>query len=304
MVTAVLPRLTSSGFELDTSPDCFGELRSSADRVDDTEALVERLSEDGYLYLPGYLDRDMVLAARRSTLDKLAAADLLHPDYPVIDGVLRPGARMASSHDLSLDNPLLMRLLYTGRMMDLYARLLGGEVRHFDFTWMRAIPPGKGTKPHEDIVFMGRGTQNVYTAWTPLGDISLELGGLIVLEGSHSVERIKQTYGQKDVDSYCINHPDATERATGTKWWNGVLSNNPVLLRKRLGLRWLTAEFRAGDLLTFGMFTAHASLDNHADRLRLSADSRYQLAADPIDERWFGERPVAHGPGGKRARIC
>ena len=189
-------------------------------------------------------------------------------------------------------------------MMELYTRLLGGAVRHYDFTWLRTIPPGKGTKPHEDIVFMGRGTQQVYTAWTPLGDISYELGGLLVLENSHRVERIIQTYGQKDVDSYCRNHPDATDRSTGTKWWNGVLSNNPALLRKRLGLRWLTTEFRAGDLLTFGMFMAHASLDNHGERLRLSSDSRYQLASEPIDERWIGDHPIAHGPGGKRGRIC
>jgi hypothetical protein len=304
MATAVLPRLTSSGFQLETTPDCFGMLRASADCLDDTALLVQRLDDDGYLFLPGYLDRDQVLAARQSTLAKLAAAGVLHPDYPVLDGVLQPGARLPSSHNLALDNPPLMTLLYTGRMMELFTRLLGGQARHFDFTWMRAIPPGKGTRPHEDIVFMGRGTKNVYTAWTPLGDISLELGGLIVLENSHRVDRIIQTYGQKDVDSYCSNHPDAADRASGTKWWNGVLSNNPVLLRRRLGLRWLTSEFRAGDLLIFGMFMAHASLDNHADRLRLSSDSRYQLASEPIDERWFGERPVAHGPGGKRARIC
>jgi hypothetical protein len=286
------------------SPDCFGELRSSADCLDDTATLVERMREDGYLYLPGYLDRDQVMAARRSTLEKLAAAGLLHPDYPVMDGIPRPGTRTGFSPDAAIDNPPLHTLLYTGRMMDLYSRLLGGEVRHFDFTWLRTIPPGNGTKPHEDIVFMGRGTRNLYTAWTPLGDISYELGGLLVLENSHRVERIIQTYGQKDVDSYCSNHRDAADRATGAKWWNGVLSNNPVLLRKRLGLRWLTTEFRAGDLLTFGMFTAHASLDNHGDRIRLSSDSRYQLAADPVDERWVGEHPVAHGPRGKRARIC
>lgn len=304
MTTTVLPRLTSAGYQLDTSPDCFGELRSSADVSDDTAVLVERLREDGYLYLPGYLDRAQVLTARRSTLGKLAAAGLLHPEHPLMDGVLRPETRSGFRADLALDNPPLHTLLYTGRMMDLYARLLGGNVRHFDFTWMRAISPGPGTKPHEDIVFMGRGTQNLYTAWTPLGDISFDLGGLLVLENSHRVERLINTYGQKDVDSYCSNHPDADDHATGAKWWNGTLSNNPVLLRKRLGLRWLTTEFRAGDLLTFGMFMAHASLDNQSDRVRLSADSRYQLAADPVDERWVGARPIAHGPAGKRGRIC
>ena len=33
-------------------------------------------------------------------------------------------------------------------------------------------------------------------------------------------------------------------------------------------------------------------------------DSRYQLSSEPIDERWVGERPDGHGPGGKKAMIC
>ena len=62
--------------------------------------------------------------------------------------------------------------------------------------------------------------------------------------------------------------------------------------------------FRMGDLLVFSMFTVHASLDNQTNRIRLSSDTRYQRAADPVDERWIGENPVGHGPGGKRAMIC
>jgi hypothetical protein len=77
-----------------------------------------------------------------------------------------------------------------------------------------------------------------------------------------------------------------------------------VTLREKLGGRWLTTEFRMGDVLTFTMGTVHASLDNHTNRFRLSSDSRYQLASEPIDDRWIGEKPPAHGPQGKRTRIC
>ena len=47
------------------------------------------------------------------------------------------------------------------------------------------------------------------------------------------------------------------------------------------------------------MFMLHGSLDNRSKlgRVRLSSDARYQLASDPIDERWVGENPVAHGEG-------
>jgi ectoine hydroxylase-related dioxygenase (phytanoyl-CoA dioxygenase family) len=84
----------------------------------------------------------------------------------------------------------------------------------------------------------------------------------------------------------------------------GWLSNNPAKLRNALGGRWLTAEFRAGDVLIFSIYTVHASIDNKSDRVRLSSDSRYQLATEAVDERWIGENPVGHGPNAKRGMIC
>ena len=306
--TAVSPtpllKLTSSGYELDTSPECFGALRSSGELIGDVEALRERMRGDGYLYLPGYLSRELVLEARRVITNRLAEQGHLDPNFPPMEAVAHPDSRIKFKPDLAIGNEPLREVLYARRMMEFYTRFLGGEVRHFDYTWMRAVAPGTGTAPHLDIVFMGRGTHNLYTAWTPLGDISFQLGGLMILEGSHHIERIKNSYGRKDVDTYCVNHSDAEKRASGEKWWNGSLARNPVALRARLGGRWLTGEFRAGDLLTFSMFTVHASLDNHSDRIRLSSDSRYQLASEPVDERWVGEHPVAHGRAGKRGRIC
>ena len=59
-----------------------------------------------------------------------------------------------------------------------------------------------------------------------------------------------------------------------------------------------------GDLLVFSMFTMHASTDNHTRRIRLSSDTRYQLAGEPVDERWIGEDPPAHGIHSKRGLIC
>ena len=65
------------------------------------------------------------------------------------------------------------------------------------------------------------------------------------------------------------------------------------------------ADYKAGDLLTFNMLTVHAALDNRVpDSLRLSSDSRYQKASEPIDERWVGENPPGHGPDGKVGLVC
>lgn len=287
--------LTACGVALDPAPEAFGTITASTDLLDDTVALRQRLADDGYLYLPGYLDRGDVLDARADLLDHLSARGI---------GSTRranPGELAA----IARDSTPLMRVLYGERMIGWYERLFGEPVRHFDYTWLRAIPPGPATRPHMDSVFMNRGSQRLLTSWTPLGDIDLELGGLAILEGSHHRRDVVDDYGQRDVDTYCSNEDHAEANATKEiPVWNGALSEDPAKLRAELGLRWLTREFRAGDVLTFTIFTAHMGMDNNSDQLRLSADSRYQPASEPADSRWIGANPSAHGARSKQGIIC
>ncbi len=299
-------RLSSAGIELDTSPEKFGELRRSDDVANDFEQLRARMKRDGYLFLPGYLQRDEVMAARRAITDELRAQHCLDENFPADDAIPRAAAPLVIRADLT-SAPALQKLLYDGAMMRFYESFLGGAVRHFDYTWLRVIPPGAGTPPHMDIVYMGRGTTNLFTSWTPLGDVPLSMGGLMVLENSHLHEKLNRNYGSKDVDKFCKNRraEDWSEMGGGGNIRSsGALSPNPARLRERLGGRWLTADFAMGDLLIFSMFTVHASLDNQSDGLRFSSDSRYQLASEPADERWIGDNPIAHGPAAKRGMIC
>ena len=208
---------------------------------------------------------------------------------------------------LAVDNPPLMRLLYADRMTAFYETFLGASVRHFNYTWFRTIPPGRATPPHCDIVYMGRGTTRLFTSWTPIGDADLVHGSLLVMERSHRLETLKNHYGRKDVDTFCRNrvNPNGSPRKQDPNF--GRLTKNPVRLRQNLGLRWLTADYRAGDLVVFPMYTIHTSLDNRGHRIRLSTDSRYQLADEPVDNRWIsidGKPPILHGGESKREMIC
>jgi len=239
--------LTSFGHALDLSPQSFGELRRSNDIAHDASQVRARMAKEGYLYLPGLLDVEEVLAARREITDRLAAGGAIDPGHKPMDAIYGAGGDINVGHGPAVPGSPLFKLLYEGRMMAFYERLFGGPVRHHDFTWLR------------------------------------------------------------DVDAFCTNHPDAGLIESGQKqWqdWDGRLSSNPVTLREKLGGRWLTADFKAGDFLTFGMATVHASLDNQSTRLRLSSDSRYQLASEPADERWIGPNPIAHGPAGKKGKVC
>jgi hypothetical protein len=297
-----IPCLGSCGHELDLSPDCFALMRESTDLVDDPAALRSRLADDGYVLLRDHLIRDEVVAARRFILERLSEEGHLDASFPVMEGVTKPGADLWFEPRLAqLNNAALQRLLYRddGPMIRLFERILGGPVVHFDYTWLRVLSKGHGTRPHCDIVYMGRGTKELYTAWTPLGDAPLELGGLMVLESSHKIDRLRATYGRSDVDSYCANRPERPKRG-----FTGPLGADPNQVRKSLGGRWLTHSYGAGDIVIFSTFLVHGGLDNQTDRLRISSDSRYQRHGESQDERWMGHDPAAHGPRARRGRIC
>ena len=315
---ATLPRLemvdtvalTYQGVPVDVAASAFGQLQATDAGTGDFAGWRRQLGDQGYLYVPQLLDRDDVLAARRELLRRLAELDQLSEAMPVHLGIARRGVSSSSAHQLAEDNPDLDRVIYGERMMGFFGGLLGGAVRHFDFTWLRAKTPGHdtATHPHCDKVFMGRGSANLLTGWTPIGDCAIEMGGLMILEGSHQHPRVLE-YVTLDVDEYCSNGPDAAAIQRGEQRWDrrakdGAFGVDAIAVREELGGRWLTADFVAGDLLVFTINTIHASLDNQTDRFRLSSDSRYQLSSEPIDERWVGERPDGHGPGGKKAMIC
>jgi hypothetical protein len=311
MRTALEARLTYRGRTLDTSPTRLGALRDSRDILDDPAALRRRAEEDGYLFLPKLLDRGEVLAAGEEIMRRLGAGGWLDPAFPVQDGIPGPDVKSGFVPGLARDNEALEKVIFHGPMMRFYERFLGGPVLHFDYVWLRAKRPGMTdpTPPHYDVVYMGRGTKRLFTSWTVLQDVPMEKGGLMILEGSHRLDEVRRTYGELDVDTYCENRAEAPLVRSGQKQWesrvqNGIYDDDAVSLPSSLGGRWLTADFEAGDLLLFGMYTMHASTDNGSPGFRLSSDTRYQLASDPVDERWIGADPVAHGAAGKRGLIC
>lgn len=306
-LSSTLPRLTSLGHELDLSAGCFGWFRDSRPLIDDPIGLRARFEEDGYVFLTEALDRDLVTQARARLLEQLHESGMLQPGTNVSDGIACMPWKPRSCHPLIHANQPLQRLLYSGRMLDIVTSMLEFTVRHFDFTWIRVLGPGHGTAPHADSVYMNRGTQRLLTAWTPLMEIPLDIGGLMIMPGSHRLDRLRK-YFAADVDTYCENRPPRTPK--DAHGWigpmgDGKLSENPVVLQQRLQLPWLTANtFRPGDVLIFGIRTLHASIDNTSDKVRLSTDSRFQRSDEPADPRWVGPNPTGHSQSNRRALIC
>ena len=269
-------RVTMAGHEL-----VFGETifcpRAANDIQEDTEALQARIEEDGYLLIRDFNDRETVLAARIDILEQLSEQGRLAVDAPLEQGVIgleSAGAVLRNDVVVKLSNYL--RVVNSARILTFFERFLGGPVLTLDHKWPRAVSRGVSTGAHYDIVFMGAGTNELYTVWTPLDDISLEMGPLAFCPGSNRLDILRSTYGTADA------HNDLTD---------GHLSRDPHELIDRLGVRWASTPFRAGDVMIFGMYFLHGSLDNVSDRFRISTDNRYQLASEPVDERHMGPHP-------------
>jgi hypothetical protein len=313
----------SRGYPLD--PLGLGRFTDSSDLLGDPARLRQRVQDDGYLYLPGFFKRADVLAARQVVTDRLMAQGFLDPAHPAIDGVVadvkiinsksafRPPVghnpervKAYNADDLTRQNRPLLDLLHRGKLIDFFANYFGGPVLHYNYIWFRAVGPGMGTPPHCDRVYMGRGTPDLMTTWMPLGDTPLHVGGLMILENSHRQAGRLRNYLSRDVDEYCVNRPNAEKIKSGEilHEWDGVLSKNPASLREKLGGKWLTAEYQAGDILIFTMRTVHASLDNQSNQVRLSVDTRYQLQSEPADERFVVENPVPYAVEFKKGRVC
>lgn len=271
--------------ELELGGRYLGTMRGANELMNEMSSLHARLAEDGYLLIRKLHDPQKVAAARRVILEDLDKNNQIDRSHPLSDAVISPTAPAGSLHGSKVTRtPEFLALVESPELMQFFGEFLGAPALTYDFKWLRVVGTGGFTGAHYDIVYMGRGTKNVYTVWTPLGDVPYELAPLAVLVGSHRFDRIRQTYGEMDVDRDNIA---------------GWFSNDPVEVVDKHGGQWRTTEFEAGDALIFPMFTMHASLNHTSNRYRLSCDTRYQRADEPVDERWMGETPKGHYAVGK-----
>lgn len=262
----------------------LGTLRESQSLLGDATALRERMAEDGYLFLRGLIDRNKVERARTTLLDYMSGQNVLNPDAPILEGVMPKGGRGAKMSRVSR-HPQVRNVHESEELFDFFGGYFGEPALTFHFKWMRAVGNEQYTGAHYDFVYMGRGSPRLHTVWIPFGDITPEHGTLTVCRGSHdlpSFSRIRDTYGRMDVDRDGID---------------GWFTKDPMEITEKFGGEWLTASFRMGDAVIFGMHTMHASTTNLTDRFRLSCDVRFQPASQPADDRWVegGSEHTVHG---------
>eukprot|EP01048_Picozoa_sp_COSAG05_P021763 COSAG05_NODE_4109_length_1670_cov_1.790579_1_plen_334_part_00 len=226
----------------------------------DPAALRAQFRRQGYLLMRGLLPRPQVAAVEAEIRAGL--------------GEVQPACA-----DTLMNSHTFRRVSNGPELFGLFDALFDSPSVTLDHKHFRAIGPGVGTPFHMDRTYMGRGSRRLTTAWIPWHDVDLRTGGLAVVGGSHSLPGfaiVRDTYGEQEV--------------------HGMLSSDPLeCLSWDPAAQWLTASYKAGDVLVFPMDLLHGSCTNRnpaSAPLRLSSDVRFQPRVDPVDD-----RNTAHGRG-------
>lgn len=173
------------------------------------EVLRERYEKDGYLFLKGVIPREDVLKCREEYFKYLSPTGVLKPGTNPRDGIfddakdknLYPGVGAATNPGKGTDNTAatFVDLAIKAHKEPWYTEGLCGHPGLLDFikkfsgwgedtlplrrTLLRNNTPGnKAIGVHYDQIFLRYGEPTAITTWVPIGDVTLEGGGLIYME--------------------------------------------------------------------------------------------------------------------------
>lgn len=233
----------------------------------DPEALRERFLSDGFVFFRRLVEPGQVMAVRHDILQALAPigwlADGSDPrDAQPAEEVRREGLgdwfvgytaiqSLESFHALAHDEALVGAI----------RALVGDDVLVHPRKIARVTYPGSEypTPPHQDYPLI-QGAADTFTLWMPLGDCAAQLGGLKVLQGSPLLG-LRPPVPRPGVGGLGVDLDIAEDDE-----------------------RWATTDYLAGDVLIIHSFTIHWGPPNRGDRIRLSADYRYQALDAPVVE--------------------
>jgi ectoine hydroxylase-related dioxygenase (phytanoyl-CoA dioxygenase family) len=283
--------LVSNGYTLSSAPNRVGWLQPT-DLSQPLAALREQYRAQGYLWLRKFLDRDEVLAFRRRVFEAFAEAGLLaegsDPRHGIYSGGREKKDLVRKIHMEIVRWAAYEAFCLAGPIWSFYEAFLEGPPYLHKRKLLRYNLPGapKCTGAHYDLTYLRAGTDRVCTSWIPIGDIPVEMGGLVYLEGSDAIGRQKEAeFAAKNADLAPEERISAYNKNMSETGW---LTTDLPSLADLIGGRWLIADYEAGDMVIHSAYMVHASTMNTdpKGRIRLSTDIRYQRVRDEIDVRW------------------
>ncbi len=241
----------------------------SGSLLSNPEGLRQRFDRDGYVYVPGLVDAELLRSLRRQIVAICADCGWLKKGSDPMDAISWTAPKVEGEEEYFRVYDRVQRLqdfhalAHEPAVMRLMRGLLGESAFPHPLSIARLVfpeSPDWATPPHQDYV-NNQGTEDLYACWIPLSDCPRALGSLAVLEGSHRL-------GLQPVE-YAL----------------GAGHRQTALPPEARDLDWVASDFRLGDVIAFHSLTIHRALPNQTDRMRLSVDFRYQAEGEDVTER-------------------
>ena len=256
----------NADFPGDTSPELH--LMSCMNHLVETPDLLRaHMAVEGYAYFRNVLQTEAVLDLRRRILRLCAEAGWIVDGDRMDDAVairqpLNEGeAGYLEVYDRIQQLEAFHAIAHHPDITRVMKALLGPRGFPHPLGIVRLMFPENNefaTPPHQDYP-NNQGTPDLYACWIPLGDCPVDLGGVAILERSH------------------------TRGVLPLNFSLGPGGRQAVLDDELAAHRWLAADFRVGDVLVFHSLTVHRSLHNHyRDRMRISCDFRFQREGEEL----------------------
>ncbi|RAH75681.1 phytanoyl-CoA dioxygenase family protein [Aspergillus aculeatinus CBS 121060] len=265
------------------------------------EIIRDRFLRDIYVFVKALLPKDRVLDCRRRYFSHMAPSSLLKDGSDPVDGIfsekdtrkfLPPGnlrrlfglqndaesdqylELMISAHEA----PFYLDFCTTEELRPFIRKFAGWrDITMLQRTMLRAfVPDSELTPVHFDQMYLRASPPISLTAWVPVGDVSLEAGGLMT--EAEFGRNAGDLTDEERVSAFNKNMNDG-----------GFLSRDTVSYGKGEDRRWLITEYEAGDVIFHDPFLVHASCKNKDPerRIRLATDLRFVDANQAYDQRWM-----------------
>ncbi|CAH0053688.1 unnamed protein product [Clonostachys solani] len=288
------------------------------------DELRERYHREGYLFLKGLLPREDVLSARESYFRDMSASGVLEPgsalvvgifnssataaDYPGIGAGSVKNARPGETDKSAVFTDLALKAhtakWYAGSgtgdqlgfanhpaLTQFVSRFTqwGDDTLPVKRSLLRNNTPGnRAIGVHYDQTFMRYGEPTSVTAWVPIGDVKIDGGGLIYLEGGEKLgEEIEQEFTKKAKETG-LSEEEMKNAFNKNMMSSGFLCEGPGDFGRRYNKKWLVTSYEAGDVVLHTPHMIHASTVNHdaEGRIRLGTDLRFVNKTRTWDTRW------------------
>jgi ectoine hydroxylase-related dioxygenase (phytanoyl-CoA dioxygenase family) len=283
--------LLSNGYTLASRHDRLGWLVPSDPGLP-IDVLRAQYDAQGYVWLKHLIAPAEVWDFRARYFAALRSAAMIAPESNPVDGIYA-----GSGENKRLVTEKLVEISRWARyeafclakpIVDFYEAFFQAPIYLHKRMLIRHTRPGDPncTGAHYDLVYLRAGTDQLCTSWIPIGDIPVDMGGLVYLEGSDGWGRTMEAeFSIKNADLSPEERLSAYNKNMNEAGW---LTKNLPELADRLNTRWLMADYEAGDMVVHSPYMIHASTmnENPEGRMRLSTDIRFQRASDEIDPRW------------------